>query len=332
MKIEKKVSIVVPIYNVEKYLDECVRSLINQTYKNIEIILVDDGSKDSSGAIADNLAKEDSRIRVIHKDNGGVSSARNLGIKNATGDYICFVDSDDYLAPEFVEYMIRMIQKNDADFCFSKNCFISDTEEQVKVDKVEKISSARATSLLLSPYIEVGCWNKMYKTELIKSNNILFSEDLFYGEGLDFICRVAQEAKTIVVCEKKYYYYRKNNLDSATTKFNYNKFLNGEKSLIKIKNEIKYRNRELDLSWNLHYVLFSINALIAIYNNKGELSNFKIEKKIWHDRLKKFGRNILLEKNILLKYKIKYILAMYVPNILAKRNIRLKRININKSV
>ena len=86
MKIEKKVSIVVPIYNVEKYLDECVRSLINQTYKNIEIILVDDGSKDSSGAIADNLAKEDSRIRVIHKDNGGLSDARNFGIENATGD------------------------------------------------------------------------------------------------------------------------------------------------------------------------------------------------------------------------------------------------------
>ena len=91
------ISIIIPVYNVEKYLKECVDSVRKQTYKNLEIILIDDGSKDNSGKLCDELAKEDNRIKVIHKENGGLSDARNVGIENATGEYIQFIDSDDFV-------------------------------------------------------------------------------------------------------------------------------------------------------------------------------------------------------------------------------------------
>ena len=100
-----KVSIIVPVYNVEKYFDKCIESIIRQTYKNIEIIIVDDGSKDNSGIIADEYAKTDSRIKVFHSENRGLSFARNCGVKYATGDFLCFVDSDEYISEEYIVNM-----------------------------------------------------------------------------------------------------------------------------------------------------------------------------------------------------------------------------------
>ena len=109
----KLVSIIVPVYNVEKYLPKCVDSLINQTYKNVEIILVDDGSTDQSGNICDTYLEKDNRIVVLHKKNGGLSDARNFGIEHAKGDYYSFVDSDDYLKEQTIEYLVDAAENND---------------------------------------------------------------------------------------------------------------------------------------------------------------------------------------------------------------------------
>ncbi len=107
MEYNKVVSVIIPIYNVEKYIVKCVQSVINQSYKQLEILLIDDGSTDSSGEICDTLLVEDSRIKVFHKENGGLSSARNYGIEQATGDYITFIDSDDYVHINFKEANIQ---------------------------------------------------------------------------------------------------------------------------------------------------------------------------------------------------------------------------------
>lgn len=112
MKLTEKISVIVPVYNVEKYLVRCVDSIVNQTYENLEIILVDDGSPDASGSICDSFT--DPRIRVIHKENGGLSSARNAGLDIATGDYIGFIDSDDWIAPDMYETMLRMAKEAQA--------------------------------------------------------------------------------------------------------------------------------------------------------------------------------------------------------------------------
>ena len=120
----KKISVIVPVYNVEKYLNDCIDSIINQTYKNIEIILVDDGSNDSSGSICDEYAKKDNRVRVIHKVNGGLSSARNAGLDEVTGDYVMFCDSDDMFLPTSCEVMFEEIEKRNADYIVGnyQNC------------------------------------------------------------------------------------------------------------------------------------------------------------------------------------------------------------------
>lgn len=116
------VSIIVPVYNVEKYVKECVDSIINQTYKNIEIILVDDGSTDSSGKICDDFAKIDERVKTIHKKNGGLSDARNEGVKYARGKYVSFIDGDDYISPYFIEILIKVKEENSCDFVLVYDC------------------------------------------------------------------------------------------------------------------------------------------------------------------------------------------------------------------
>ena len=114
-----KISVIIPVYNVQDYLEECVNSILAQTYTNLEIILVDDGSKDNSGQLCDAFSKRDSRVKVIHKENGGVSTARNAGIESATGEYIAFVDADDYIAPDMYSRLMNLLKYFGADFCFS---------------------------------------------------------------------------------------------------------------------------------------------------------------------------------------------------------------------
>ena len=113
--MDSLISVIVPIYNVEKYLQKCVDSIINQTYKNLEIILVDDGSPDNCPKMCDDYAEKDSRIKVVHKENGGLSDARNVGMEVATGEYVSFIDSDDYISLDFYETLLETIVDNDSD-------------------------------------------------------------------------------------------------------------------------------------------------------------------------------------------------------------------------
>lgn len=119
-KMNKLVTIIIPVYKVEKYLDDCLISIVNQTYKNLEIILVDDGSPDSCPSLCEQWAENDARIKVIHKKNGGLSSARNAGLKIATGDFIGFVDSDDWVELDMYAMMVKALEENDVDFVACK--------------------------------------------------------------------------------------------------------------------------------------------------------------------------------------------------------------------
>lgn len=186
----EKISVIVPIYNVEKYLMKSVMSILNQTYQNLEIILVDDGSKDNSGKIADDLSKIDSRIKVIHKENGGLSSARNEGMKHVTGEYIAFLDSDDCIIPVFYEYLYGMIKKYNVDIAQGMFFRISDElidnvnqiieEENSKIKIEENVLNRKNALEVLygikeGPYVqEVVVWNKLYKKSVLK--NIVFPE------------------------------------------------------------------------------------------------------------------------------------------------------------
>lgn len=162
------ISVIVPIYKVEAYLDECIQSIVSQTHKQLEIILVDDGSPDDCPAICDAWAARDSRIKVIHKENGGLSDARNAGIEIATGDYIAFVDSDDWIKPQMYETMLESIIKENADICACNilSCY-SDRQIAWGCKEYTVGNSEKILSMLYSDTAyPVSAWNKLYRREL----------------------------------------------------------------------------------------------------------------------------------------------------------------------
>ena len=176
--MNEKVSIGVPIYRVEKFLSKLIDSLINQTYKNLEIILVDDGSPDGSGKICDEYANKESRIKVIHKENGGVSSARNKVLEIATGKWLVFVDGDDWLESDCIEYMLRLVHETDSEMGMSLNNFTTRDRNQIDNDLIESWSPEKAACTMLYPYLAIGCWNKIFNLEFLRKNSITFTHKL----------------------------------------------------------------------------------------------------------------------------------------------------------
>ena len=182
--MKKVVSVIVPVYNVEKFIFKTVNSILNQDYKNIEIILVDDGSPDNSAKIIDELAKKDNRIVCVHKENGGVSSARNAGLKIATGEYVTFIDGDDWVEPNYVSYLLNLVEKNKCEIGMNKNNYSNDNMNSS--DREYVVSDEKAIEWIYLGNIFVAVWNKIYSMPFLKKNNILFDEKIWYGEGMLF--------------------------------------------------------------------------------------------------------------------------------------------------
>lgn len=174
-------SIIVPVYNVEKYLNRCIDSILSQAFKDFEVLLIDDGSKDKSGVICDEYAKKDNRVRVFHKGNGGVSSARNVGLDEAEGEWVCFVDSDDYLLPTALLNIQNALNKVDAVlylFDYQQNDTLCRLPFGEEISKEEFIKAVLTYKLQTSP------WAKIYRRSLL--NGIQFNKDLVIGEDLLF--------------------------------------------------------------------------------------------------------------------------------------------------
>lgn len=204
------VSVVVPIYNVEKYLTECLDSISRQTYQNIQVILVDDGSRDNSGDIAKDYTKKDSRFKYIYQANGGLSAARNTGIKAATGEYLAVVDSDDWIEPDYIEELLKVATKNDADITVCGFLKEGSTAQEISI-KDNKIYSRTAAMKLLSnifteEYLAINvAWNKLYKTKLFE-NNIYPPGKIHEDEYI--IHRLIDESRLISTTPKALYHYR----------------------------------------------------------------------------------------------------------------------------
>lgn len=218
-----KVSIIVPVYNVEKYIEKCLKSLISQSYKNIEIILIDDGSKDNSGKICDEYKRKDSRIKVVHKENAGVSEARNSGLQEATGEYICFVDADDFVMNDYIEYMYELIVNNSSDIAICTKMFSNFDEKQTSYEVIETLNGENTIIRILNYRIPIGVYSKIFKKDLINDNKIRFFKDIYMGEGFNFNVSCFQRAKKVMISNHKVYYYRRDNNTSATTKFSIKK-------------------------------------------------------------------------------------------------------------
>lgn len=223
--MKEKISIIVPVYNVEAYLERCVESILKQTYTNLEILLVNDGSTDKSGELCDKLALRDHRIRVIHKENGGLSDARNRGIDEASSNLIGFIDSDDYIDEDMYETLYRQMvaSKADLSMCGHYDVYHQIPEKQVAEIKTWELMPEEAIKMVMEAKIlSVTAVNKLYKKALFEQLRFRIgkiAEDAFIMVDLIHQC-----SKVVATNEKKYYYVHREN-SITTQKFSL-KFLN----------------------------------------------------------------------------------------------------------
>lgn len=225
MKNNTLVSLIVPIFNVEKFLRICIDSILKQTYSKFELLLIDDGSTDKSGEIADEYAKTDCRIRVIHKSNKGVSAARNTGLQYATGEYVCFADADDILQVDYISYLVSLIQNYHADVALTTRMYTTFDGGSFPIDTLDKpfiVSGETAVKYILYYHIPIGCYSKMFKRSLIEKS-VKFNENIFVGEGFNFNVDAFINANNIVISNRRIYCYRRDNPTSCMTEFKLSK-------------------------------------------------------------------------------------------------------------
>lgn len=203
-----KVSIIIPIYNAETYLAQCLDSLLNQTYENIEIILVNDGSTDGSNEICKQYVQKDSRVRLYFQKNAGVSVARNTGISNSTGNYILFVDSDDWVDKDYVNLMIEKLNKYDSIICGYTEEYVNERFYHKAAESIITENSAIAIKKVINNTYGGYIYNKAFKKEIISKYNIRFHNDIHMCEDMLFVIEYLKKCNNIYVLNKCLYNYR----------------------------------------------------------------------------------------------------------------------------
>lgn len=273
------VSVIIPVYNVKKYLKKCIESVILQTYENIEIILVNDGSTDGSGVICDEYAVNDMRIRVIHQDNFGVSYARNIGINIATGDYIQFVDSDDCLESIMIKKLVEVIDGSQMVICGYKSTYGNRSHPINKNNTCPIEGEFKKNDFLNSfgilfkhGFINSPC-NKLYLTDIIQKYGIRFNEDLSMGEDLIFNLEYINACERISIIQESLYNYISFNSDSLTRSFNKELFDNQKMLFSRIKEFLLsnnyYTNKNRDLIQSV-YTDAIIGCFEQLFHPKGD--------------------------------------------------------------
>ena len=216
--MDELISVIVPIYKVEDYLDRCVKSIVEQTYSNLEIILVDDGSPDQCPKLCDEWAKKDARIKVVHKKNGGLSDARNAGMKIMTGDYVSYIDSDDWIAKDMYERMLTAIKKNNADICecaFERTSGTVQNTRKQQDDHAMVLDKESAILSVVEEKIQPVVWNKLYKREIVET---LYFEVGKYNEDEFFTYKAIEKTEKIVqiLYVGYYYFFREDSIINET--------------------------------------------------------------------------------------------------------------------
>lgn len=273
----KKVSIIVPVYNVEKYVKRCIESIIHQSYKNIEIIVVNDGSNDGSKKICEEACKKDNRIIYLEKENGGLSSARNYGLKYMTGEYVFFVDSDDWIESDTIEYLVTKLEENGADMSI---CGVYDVKGEERITRYAKeeivVTNYQALDLLSNDGYKIGIvvWNKLYKKEIfkkIKFEEGKINEDVYFTP------------KAIYLSEKIYV--------STMPKYNYLKKRSGsicnnqltKKNLDVVEAEINnaiYFKRQKEEKLYFRYMCTACSICMSLYCQARKGNHYELKKYI----------------------------------------------------
>ena len=313
------ISIVIPVYNVKEYLTQCFQSIVLQTYRNLEILIIDDGSSDGSKEICDIWEKKDKRIKVIHKKNGGLSDARNVGINNASGKYISFVDSDDYIALDMIEYLYNLLCNNDAQIAVCQKSNVSESGNEIenrklKQDKLICGNNACMREFFINETINTVAWGKLYLLSIFKDIRYpigKYHEDIFTTYKL-----IAKCEKIAVGKECKYYYrWRKNGISKGTFS---KKHLDSIEGAILRKNFINSNYPELLIFAEANIIYASNQCIIKyIYSNENDKNIVSYIER----QYKVYERSFLLGKSGL-KAKI-FSMAAYINLSLLIKIVRL---------
>lgn len=308
MNSQPKISVIVPVYKTEGLLDRCVESIVGQTYKNLEIILVDDDSPDNCPAMCDEWAEKDSRIRVIHKENGGVSSARNAALDIATGDYIGFVDSDDWIEPEMYSSLIQKISESGKNIALCSYYAVEISGERYEcrcvVDKevLDKDDYFR--------FIVLGgdggyIWNRLYDADILKE--VRFDEDIWYSEDLLFNFKTAQKSNGAAILDKIEYNYVQKRIKEQAWVMNDHSF----DSMTAFEIMLSYK----DIPEDVYDCCLRGYAAAAFTLLSGVLTNEKYFYKYDDIRsaILNFKKRILTQKKYPLKYKVKTLALWLCP-------------------
>lgn len=308
MNSQPKISVIVPVYKTEGLLDRCVESIVGQTYKNLEIILVDDGSPDNCPAMCDEWAEKDSRIRVIHKENGGVSSARNAALDIATGDYIGFVDSDDWIEPEMYSSLIQKMSESGKNIALCSYYAVEISGERYEcrcvVDKevLDKDDYFR--------FIVLGgdggyIWNRLYDADILKE--VRFDEDIWYSEDLLFNFKTAQKSNGAAILDKIEYNYVQKRIKEQAWVMNDHSF----DSMTAFEIMLSYK----DIPEDVYDCCLRGYAAAAFTLLSGVLTNEKYFYKYDDIRsaILNFKKRILTQKKYPLKYKVKTLALWLCP-------------------
>lgn len=334
--MDSKVSIIIPIYNVEKYIQRCINSAMNQTYENVEIILVNDGSPDQSPKICDQYSLRDKRIRVIHKENGGLSDARNFGLDVCTGEYIMFVDGDDYIESTLVEKAVEEIEKNQsdivvwgyyADFVDLNENLISTTEYKgingnYKNHNFKKIPLSNQLVGLLG-----YAWNKLYKSEIIYQQPHKFTKGLSLVEDIVFNGPILEACNSLTFIESPLTHYMQRPRETLGAKFYDDYFELKKKSVESVrdillswgKNEKEINGITQQMSFN---ALKSTVRLLSQANNYSDrekllylndlLNDYTVEQLFTNIKLNSLKDNII--KYFMERKNVKLLLKIYSNN------------------
>ena len=266
------VSIILPCYNMSKYLDKNIKSLLNQTYENIEIIYVNDGSKDNTLEILNEYAKKDKKIVVVDKPNGGVSSARNAGLEKAKGAYITFCDPDDYVSPIYIQTQVETLEKYNADVCVCKYKRVKEGSSykfrKNSLTKIKEFNTEQAIAQLMSGVLfDVCCWNKMFKAEILKG--LKFDEKIYYAEDVHYCYFAFKNIKKLVYNPTILYGYVMRKGSLVKSKFNEKK-LSGLKGIQEIVDDCEASFPNVSNYARSWYCLVNLEMLYYTYRDNWE--------------------------------------------------------------
>lgn len=310
--MDEMISIIIPVYNIEPYIKTCIDSILNQTYKNLEILLVDDGSSDNCGEICDQYAVNDSRIRVLHKENGGLSDARNYGLKEAQGEIISFIDGDDYIDKQFYEIMLSQMRKNNSDIieCGCVKFCDGSTPEAVYESETKIMKPYDwLTESNLGEFVSCVVWNKLYKRSVLEG--ILFPVGRHYEDEATTY-KAVYKANSITRINSALYFYRQRE-GSITQNERNIKEINEQFQSLEEKCIFFEKCNEKHIA-NFSYAKLGL-FMISVYESRKKLTG---KSKDWYSYLKNIFGRILKDSAVPVKYKVYIMMFILFPAIVGK--------------